>query len=192
MLFVNVGLWDGSGCMTEEVFAQNFRALYWLSCLLTSDLFSFVEPDFAGTVCYPEGVKLVVAEFPFFFGSELGNRVRDFARRWGWVLAWGLGLNGRAVNFIVLPRAVDFVLFQWFFAGHNIMFPPSVVLDWVVLWAEVSKADRGALTPADWAGYWGRVPSPLHLSSGLRAGQCADADKCVGVAPGTGACVCYA
>ena len=38
---------------------------------------------------------------------------------------------------------------------------------------------------------WDQLPADASISVGLRAWECADIDRCVGVRPGDGDCVCY-
>jgi hypothetical protein len=192
MLLANVHLWGACG----DPLLRTFEALCGeggAPLLAPWDEMSFMEPDLAGAVQYPHGVKLIVAEFSSLFGNELGERVRAFCIQWGWALAWGLSSQMRAsanVSAAAHLRSIDPVV-----AGHaslNISISPESNGTFGAVWREVGASRPPVYNASSWAAYWAQLPSTLDLSSGLRAGQCSDLDRCVGMRPRSKDCVCYA
>ena len=49
---------------------------------------SYWESNILGTVQYPDGVKLIVAEFFAYFGTAYGETLREWCLRYKWGLAW--------------------------------------------------------------------------------------------------------
>ena len=192
-LLAHANLWrpcDG------DLLLQAFRRLYGPgSTPDASD--DFIEPDLAGTVRYPEGVKLLVGEFSALFGTPLGEAVRAFGRKWGWALAWGLSAPMRRaanVSLATHQRSLDPDVLDGT-SIRNLSLPATSRAAFDLVWRDVSarRAAGAPLTPADWSHFWSQLPSSLDLSSGLRPGQCADLDACVGVRRGAreDECVCY-
>ena len=201
-LLGNVRLWESRtvaavpNC-TQGVLARIYGALFGNSTsrekLNYAELLTFVEVNIAGTVQYPQGVKLIVAEFASLFGTQAGRRVQAWAIKHGWMLAWALGngggkapqLYGKHLDQATWSadggRVLDPVVL-----GHstaNLSATPSAVAAFHTQWA----ANISAKLHESWAA----LPATLRISAGLRADDCADSNACVGVTA-SGSCVCYA
>ena len=119
-------MWDSHKNCTGDVLARYFARLYGTAAgadtalydLQAKDLGTFMEPNLAGTVRYPDGIKLVVATFTSLFGTENGRKVQSFCKKWGWVLAWALSTNG-AERFALDSRVIDPEVFAVATASHN-------------------------------------------------------------------------
>ena len=158
--------------------------------LQPKDFITFMEPNLAGTVRYPDGVKFVVATFTTLFGTENGRKVQAFCKKWGWVLAWALSTNG-ADSAALDARVIDPEVFAVTTASRNTTVSAESEQRFAALWQGVNATGAKALTPAGWTKNWASLPAELGLSVGLRGGDCGDIDHCVGVATVSGKCVCY-
>ena len=199
VLLDNVKVWDSHRNCTGDVLARYFARLYGTAAgadtalydLEAKDLGTFMEPNLAGTVRYPDGIKLVVATFTSLFGTENGRKVQAFCKKWGWVLAWALSTNG-AERFALDSRVIDPEVFAVATASHNATISAEAKRGFAMLWQDANATRGRSPAPSDWAKMWGAMPAELGLSSGLRGGDCGDIDRCVGVSPASGNCVCYA
>lgn len=202
-LLGNVRLWEsGAGAAvpncTQGVLPRIFGALFGNSSsrdkLNYAELLTFVEVNIAGTVQYPQGVKLIVAEFASLFGTQAGKRVQAWAMQHGWMLAWAFGNSGEQA-----PQLYGKHLDQatWSADGGRVLDPvvlahstanlsatPSAATTFEALWAANSSSTNLRES-------WAALPAMLRISAGLRADDCADSNACIGVTTGSGRCVCY-
>ena len=64
-----------------------------MKALGSSDAFDYAEANILGNVHFANhGVKLLVANLKTLFGTERGQRLREWARDSGLVLTWAVGL----------------------------------------------------------------------------------------------------
>lgn len=211
-LLGNVLLWE-SGTVaavpncTQGVLARTFGALFGNASstkLNYAELLTFVEVNIAGTVQYPDGVKLIVAEFASLFGTQAGERVRAWAIKHRWMLAWALGNNAQGQAPALYGKHLD--QSSWSADGGRVLDPvvlghstanlsatPSGVAAFEEQWAAANSSAAGGGRPAaaKLRQFWAALPSGLRVSAGLRADDCADSNACIGVTAG-GSCVCYA
>eukprot|EP01051_Picozoa_sp_SAG22_P017588 SAG22_NODE_2752_length_2249_cov_2.061860_2_plen_354_part_00 len=203
-LLANVRLWESGAVAavpncTQGVLAQTFGALFGdvihRAELNYAELLTFAEVNIAGTVQYPQGVKLVAAEFASLFGTQAGKKVQAWAMQHGWMLAWALGNGGRGPSPLLSGKHLDQA--SWSADGGRVLDPlvlahstanlsatPSAVTAFEALWAaNVSSANLRES--------WAELPAMLRISAGLRADDCADSNACIGVTSGSGKCVCY-
>eukprot|EP00040_Diaphanoeca_grandis_P009079 m.47537 g.47537 ORF g.47537 m.47537 type:complete len:460 (-) comp20515_c0_seq1:62-1441(-) len=197
ILLANINMWDSGKNCTSNVLARYFARLYGnantdseLYKLEGKDFLTFIEPDLAGTVRYPEGIKLVVASFTSLFGTENGRKVQEFCRMWGWMLTWALSTNS-AESFDVDLRVIDPHVFDATTAKHNMTISADARGHFADLWQTVN-ASGSNLPPTTWTSHWMSLPQELRLSAGIRARDCEDVDSCVGVSTHSNMCVCYA
>ena len=158
------------------------------------------EPDIAGTIQFPHGVKFLVASFPTFFGSQYGEVLRRWCTRQRWALVWSLGVGDRGEVFGRLfsgnQRLVDPVVAVP--AGLNITAVPHAgLVAYNATWKEaaaVGGSGGGSGGGGNWSAMWGQLKRGLPRALQLRplsAGDCADIDACIGVDTDVDDCVCY-
>lgn len=154
----------------------------------------------------PEDMKLLVASFPDVFGSSSGQDVRNFCKRHGVPLAWGLGPARMWPQEDELPGLLlPWEPFYFWEAGGtrivdleagwlatNITQPPvDMAGEWERVWGEVLAARNATSEPGReaWQGWWKRLVDATGSVPPLRAGDCDSADLCFGTLKG-GDCVC--
>jgi hypothetical protein len=59
----------------------------------STEWFRYWEADIAGTVHYPDGIKMVIGTFTSLFGTVLGEQLQHWCIEHGWPLVWALGPN---------------------------------------------------------------------------------------------------
>lgn len=199
VILANIRLWDGSACanatggMLPRIFSMLFGESTQDHTLShPAQRNTFIEANLAGTVLYPEGVKLIVGTAQTLFGSVFGLQLRRWCAAQGWALLWGLGTSNdpawwAAGHAVLGHRVVD----PHASSSLNLTVSSASVAAFDAQWAAVAKARANSTVDTiDWAGsLWPKLPEALGVSSGLWPGQCADIDSCVGHANGD--CVCY-
>eukprot|EP00929_Paragymnodinium_shiwhaense_P005977 TRINITY_DN10874_c0_g1_i1.p1 TRINITY_DN10874_c0_g1~~TRINITY_DN10874_c0_g1_i1.p1 ORF type:complete len:501 (-),score=106.94 TRINITY_DN10874_c0_g1_i1:259-1761(-) len=145
-------------------------------------------------------LKLLVASFPGIFGSEDGEKLRDFCKRHGVPLAWGLGSGRLWIDEEQLPGVlVPYEPFYKWEAGQerlldpiagwsatNVTGPADKDNLWTTVWEEVKQArEIYNATPAGpgsdrFKAWWARLHDLAGGIPPLRGADCASADFCFG------------
>ena len=155
---------------------------------------NYMEADALGTIRYPEGVKLAVASFKDYFGTWDGSLIRKWCLHNKWILGWVLHNGGSPLD---NRRLLDPYVLAGSTANATVAanIPPAFEAMWTA--ANVSRT-----TPVNFTNYaqvWGwfvnetnttGVTEILTWNIGFR--DCIDSDNCIGIADGSGLCVCYA
>jgi hypothetical protein len=151
---------------------------------------------------------MVVADFSSLFGDPLGEQLQQWCVRSRWPLTWALGLN---LGPMTGPRFWSAPHLNGTFGNtpYARLLDPTVGVG-VGVNVSVSTADRGAFARAwrdaaaarapsefnasAWAVRWAtlreQMGGALHLSP-LRAGACADVERCIGLTEVGDACACH-
>ena len=104
-----------------------------------------MEPNLAGTIRYPDGVKLIVAELPSLFGTQLGERVRDFCKKWGFALLWGMGKNGKESDLVLNRRLLDVPALSHSTVGHNLSVSAVSATAFAKAWDAANSSRAGTV-----------------------------------------------
>jgi hypothetical protein len=201
ILLANAVMWNSPVCAntTGGILPRLFSMLYGETRqdrTLTdpAQMMTFIEANLAGTVLYPDGVKLIVGTMQTLFGSVLGGQLRRWCVQNGWALLWAVGPSDdpawwAAGHGVMDTRAVD----PRAAATLNLTISTAGASQFDALWNTVASARAGGTAGAiQWnSSVWAEIPAELVVSSGLWPGQCADIDTCVAVHTNGGDCVCY-
>lgn len=176
------------------------------------------EANVLGAPLFPDGVQLVLGDFPKLFGTEDGRRLQAFARRHGLALAWALGPNRNRTldeessyadftNYAGDGRLLDPQVLDagaaggTSTAGCNLSLPLGVAGHLDEHWRTMAElravhakdAADPYPPPRELARRWAalvQVLGPRLRVESLRARRCADTRGCVGTT-WEGDCVCY-
>lgn len=217
LVLENLRYWNRS---VPEVLARRFEALSgpWGGARLSGiDYFTYFEAMPAAQLQFPRAVKFLLGSFPSLFGTRLGRQLQAWCVERGWVLLWSLGLNlgpevevdfftigfangtfaanQRLADPAVLPRV----------GVSNVSVPPAAAALFADAWEQAAamrhnaskNASSWGVSNTSWARLWtatrDALPRGLSVEI-LRAGACADVDRCVGVSLSDGPsrpCLCY-
>lgn len=188
----------------------------------SSDAFDYAEANIFGNVHFADrGVKMLVANLNTLFGTERGQRLREWARDAGLVLTWAAshlndeetsaGARGvrrsypmsfRGVRRVIDPFACEAGLL-------NLTCDRSAHRLFDKLWQTMPEAPVGPMVPtsplyADWRDSFLRLSTFDHLVhlmppdytvylplSNATSRECENSDRCLGVTS-SGLCACFA
>eukprot|EP00041_Stephanoeca_diplocostata_P014362 m.260083 g.260083 ORF g.260083 m.260083 type:complete len:254 (+) comp19674_c0_seq4:137-898(+) len=57
-----------------------------------TEVLKYWEANILGAAKFPDTVQFIIGHFPTLFGSALGDALREWCERRGWVLVWALGV----------------------------------------------------------------------------------------------------
>jgi len=154
---------------------------------------SYYEVNALGSILYPDGIKLVVASYGYYFGTTTGSDIQNWCRRNGWALAWSA--------FTTTPRAcsdsrrlMDPTVLNATTA--NVTVSTGFVAGFQVGWSRIIQARQNATTldgnlTVVWQTLMDNTSTPGTLSLfNIGALDCTDGDNCIGMTQ-NGVCVCY-
>eukprot|EP00041_Stephanoeca_diplocostata_P014363 m.260089 g.260089 ORF g.260089 m.260089 type:complete len:538 (+) comp19674_c0_seq5:191-1804(+) len=159
-----------------------------------TEVLKYWEANILGAAKFPDTVQFIIGHFPTLFGSALGDALREWCERRGWVLVWALGVprpvhgsmddhwttplpyNRRVLDAVVLRRVAV--------VNATEIASESAVDAFSQQWEEVSRTRAAGSAPqVNWTHAFAKLPPVLAVEP-ITAGDCAEVggpDQCVGV-----------
>ena len=207
VLLNNMRFWSNGTDMLARMFTRTYGdpGAPALTNVSRGELAQYIEPNILANARYDQrGVKLLVGAFAPLFGTARGELLQKWAKARGVALAWGVAAadgghdeshhHSHAVGFAGDVRLVDVP------SSAKLLNASMTAADagqFGKLWREMAAArdpKSGAIDSAVVWSLWAKARQTL--SAGLqvalpRAGDCADFERCLGLAADD-KCVCYA
>jgi len=212
LLLDHLGLWSGNDEATiyaemEQMLArsavfskpgENLNPYETLPSLSWPQVLKYFETNLLMNPRLREGVKFLIPDFGYLFGTEAGRKVQRTADHYGWAVVWALG-DGLANSFSPFVK----------FRGNNRLLDPTAeaaktlnvtigdnaTREFERLWEEVAEMRVREEEPPSRMqvhGWWKRAEGKqIRLAPSSRF-ACESLDGCIGLdLDRDGDCVCY-